>query len=162
MLAGDSAGGNFAVTTAMKLKTLGLRQPDLIFSFYPAAIVRSCVTPSRFLSLIDPLLPFGIMISCLQVMSRTYIIRIHVRISDWLTCKISYKPSGATEATRNNLRSINFKTFLGECTPRSTVFQMIDCSSPTKYCTCMKTCMYMYIDQRSNLSMLISNMTVIY
>ncbi len=66
---GDSAGGNLVLTTAMKLKSLGLRLPHHIFSYYPATIVRSCATPSRFLSVIDPLLPCGIMISCLQVQS---------------------------------------------------------------------------------------------
>ena len=64
---GDSAGGNLVISIAMKLKQLGLRLPDQIVSFYPTAVMRSSVTPSRFLSFADPLLPVGVLYSCLQV-----------------------------------------------------------------------------------------------
>ena len=67
LFVGDSAGGNIILTTSMKLGTLGLRQPDHIFSFYPATLVKMCITPSRFLSIFDTMLPLGIMLSCLQV-----------------------------------------------------------------------------------------------
>ena len=67
LLVGDAAGGCFTITTSMKIKQLGLRLPDQIFSFYPATVVSSTVSPSRFLSLIDPLMPIGILFSCLQV-----------------------------------------------------------------------------------------------
>ena len=67
LLVGDSAGGCFTITTSMKIKQLGLRLPDQIFSFYPPCFVSTAISPSRFLSLIDPILPIGILISCLQV-----------------------------------------------------------------------------------------------
>ena len=54
-------------TTAKKLKQLGIKLPHSIFPFYPTTIVRSSVTPSRFLSLLDPLLPIGVLYSCLEV-----------------------------------------------------------------------------------------------
>ena len=65
LFVGDSAGGNLVITTAMKLKQLGIKLPHSIFPFYPTTIVRSSVTPSRFLSLLDPLLPIGVLYSCL-------------------------------------------------------------------------------------------------
>ena len=67
LLVGDSAGGCFTITTSMKIKQLRLRLPDQIFSFYPPCFVSTAISPSRFLSLIDPILPIGILISCLQV-----------------------------------------------------------------------------------------------
>ena len=66
-MAGDSAGGNFALAVSMKLKILQLRQPDHIFAFYPPTIVKLCATPSRLLAVFDIILPLGILISCLQV-----------------------------------------------------------------------------------------------
>uniref|UniRef100_A0A1X7TZZ6 Hormone-sensitive lipase n=1 Tax=Amphimedon queenslandica TaxID=400682 RepID=A0A1X7TZZ6_AMPQE len=66
ILAGDSAGGYFSIVTAMKAKQLKLRLPDQVFAYYPATLISSAVSPSRFLSLMDPLLPIGILLSCLQ------------------------------------------------------------------------------------------------
>ena len=68
LFVGDSAGGNLVIATAMKLKHLGIKLPHGIFPFYPTTIVRSSVTPSRFLSLLDPLLPIGVLYSCLEVL----------------------------------------------------------------------------------------------
>ena len=70
VLVGDSAGGNLVVSVSMKLKQLGLRLPDQLFSFYPSTVMRSSITPSRFLSLMDPLLPVGVLYSCLQVLGK--------------------------------------------------------------------------------------------
>ena len=67
LVAGDSAGGYFSIVTAMKANQLKLRIPDQIFAYYPATLISSAVSPSRFLSLMDPLLPIGILLSCLQV-----------------------------------------------------------------------------------------------
>ena len=64
---GDSAGGNFVIAAAMKLAQLGLRLPDSIVSCYPATNLTSSISPSRFLSLMDILLPIGVLISCQQV-----------------------------------------------------------------------------------------------
>ena len=67
MFAGDSAGGTFAITASMELKELGLRLPDRILSVYPSTITRSSASPSRFMTLVDPILPIGILLSCKQV-----------------------------------------------------------------------------------------------
>lgn len=67
ILAGDSAGGYLALTMSMKINQLGLRPPNEIFCFYPPTLVCSAATPSRFLSIMDPLLPIGVLLSCLQV-----------------------------------------------------------------------------------------------
>lgn len=68
MLVGDSAGGNFAMTTAMKLKQLDVRLPDGILMVYPSTDVRTSACPSRVMSLVDPILPLGVMVACQQVM----------------------------------------------------------------------------------------------
>lgn len=54
---GDSAGGNLAVAVALKCIQESLRRPDGIVLFYPVLSVEIAVSPSRFLSLMDPLLP---------------------------------------------------------------------------------------------------------
>ena len=72
IVAGDSAGGYFSIVTAMKANQLKLRLPDQVFAYYPATLISSAVSPSRFLSLMDPLLPIGILLSCLQVSDAVY------------------------------------------------------------------------------------------
>lgn len=54
---GDSAGGNLAVAVGLKCVQESLRRPDGIVLFYPVLSVEISVSPSRFLSLMDPLLP---------------------------------------------------------------------------------------------------------
>ena len=67
MFVGDSAGGNLAITTCMKLKELGIRLPDSILAIYPLTNIKSCVSPSRIMSLIDPFLPHGLLMACHKV-----------------------------------------------------------------------------------------------
>ena len=64
---GDSAGGNLVLTASMKLKDFGLRLPDRVVSCYPVTLLQTEVSPSRFLSLTDSILPVGIQFACLQV-----------------------------------------------------------------------------------------------
>ena len=67
MFVGDSSGGNLAITATMKLKSLGVRLPDSILIVYPSTNVSSSACPSRIMSIIDPILPLGIMVACQQV-----------------------------------------------------------------------------------------------
>ncbi len=67
MFVGDSSGGNLAITTTMKLKNLGIRLPDSILMVYPSTNVSSSASPSRIMSIVDPILPLGIMVACQQV-----------------------------------------------------------------------------------------------
>ena len=64
---GDSAGGNLVLTASMKLKDFGLRLPDRVVPCYPVTLLQTEVSPSRFLSLTDSILPVGIQFACLQV-----------------------------------------------------------------------------------------------
>ena len=64
---GDSSGANLAITTAMKLKELGIRLPDAILMVYPSTNVTTSSCPSRIMSLVDPILPLGVMVACQQV-----------------------------------------------------------------------------------------------
>ncbi|XP_056010937.1 hormone-sensitive lipase-like [Ostrea edulis] len=64
-LAGDSAGGNLIISTALRAASYGIQIPDGIMAAYPVVLVRYTPSPSRILSLMDPLLPVGIMMRCL-------------------------------------------------------------------------------------------------
>lgn len=69
MFAGDSAGGSFALTVAMKANELGLRLPNAILSVYPSTNITCAASPSRALAVMDPLLPLGILLACQQAYS---------------------------------------------------------------------------------------------
>ncbi|CAL8292385.1 unnamed protein product [Merluccius merluccius] len=65
-LAGDSAGGNLCITVSMKAVSMGIRVPDGIMAAYPATLLTTDASPSRLLTLIDPLLPLGVLAKCLN------------------------------------------------------------------------------------------------
>jgi hormone-sensitive lipase len=69
VLVGDSAGGNLAMTTAMKILEHGLRRPNRVVIVYPTLNCTVAVSPSRFLSLFDPILPIGVLINCMHAYS---------------------------------------------------------------------------------------------
>jgi len=65
VLAGDSAGGNLMITTAMRAASFNIRRPDGILGVYTPVLVRYTPSPARLLCLMDPLLPAGILSRCL-------------------------------------------------------------------------------------------------
>ncbi|XP_069393843.1 hormone-sensitive lipase isoform X1 [Paralichthys olivaceus] len=65
-LAGDSAGGNLCLTTSMRAAAFGVRMPDGIVAAYPATLLTAYASPSRLLSLMDPLLPLSVLSRCLS------------------------------------------------------------------------------------------------
>lgn len=65
-LAGDSAGGNLCITVSMRALTAGIRVPDGIMAAYPATLLTTDASPSRLLTLIDPLLPLGVLAKCIN------------------------------------------------------------------------------------------------
>ncbi|XP_015228393.1 PREDICTED: hormone-sensitive lipase isoform X2 [Cyprinodon variegatus] len=65
-LAGDSAGGNLCVTTSMRAAASGVRMPDGIVAAYPATLLTAYASPSRLLTLMDPLLPLSVLSRCLS------------------------------------------------------------------------------------------------
>uniref|UniRef100_A0A8D0A742 Hormone-sensitive lipase n=1 Tax=Sander lucioperca TaxID=283035 RepID=A0A8D0A742_SANLU len=65
-LAGDSAGGNLSVTTSMRAAAFGVRMPDGIVAVYPATLLTAYASPSRLLTLMDPLLPLSVLSRCLS------------------------------------------------------------------------------------------------
>lgn len=66
VVTGDSAGGNMLITMTLKLQELSIRLPNLLVPVYPTTLVKIEISPSRFLSVMDPILPVGILISCLN------------------------------------------------------------------------------------------------
>ncbi|XP_075868373.1 lipase, hormone-sensitive a isoform X2 [Nelusetta ayraudi] len=70
-LAGDSAGGNLCITVSMKAMSSGIRVPDGIVAAYPATLLTTDASPSRLLTLIDPLLPLGVLTKCVNAYAGT-------------------------------------------------------------------------------------------
>ncbi|XP_068856078.1 hormone-sensitive lipase-like, partial [Aphelocoma coerulescens] len=64
-LAGDSAGGNLCLGVALRALALGVRGPRALLAAYPVTLVRAAASPSRLLTLLDPLLPLGVLCQCL-------------------------------------------------------------------------------------------------
>lgn len=75
MFVGDSSGGNLAIAASMKLKELGIRLPDAILAVYPSTMVCTSSCPSRIMSLVDPILPLGVMVACQQVINGIFSVR---------------------------------------------------------------------------------------
>ncbi|KAK2088587.1 hypothetical protein P7K49_034494 [Saguinus oedipus] len=65
-LAGDSAGGNLCFTVALRAAAYGVRVPDGIMAAYPATMLQPAASPSRLLSLMDPLLPLSVLSKCVS------------------------------------------------------------------------------------------------
>lgn len=70
-LAGDSAGGNLCITVSMKAMSSGIRVADGIMAAYPATLLTTDASPSRLLTLIDPLLPLGVLTKCVNAYAGT-------------------------------------------------------------------------------------------
>jgi hormone-sensitive lipase len=66
IIIGDSAGGNLAASVTLKAITDGIRIPDALFLIYPALYMHFVPSPSRLLSIIDPLLPTKTILECLK------------------------------------------------------------------------------------------------
>uniref|UniRef100_A0AAY4DNL6 Hormone-sensitive lipase n=1 Tax=Denticeps clupeoides TaxID=299321 RepID=A0AAY4DNL6_9TELE len=71
-LAGDSAGGNLCITVTMRAMTNGVRVPDGIMAAYPATLLTTDASPSRLLTLIDPMLPLGVLTKCINAYAGKY------------------------------------------------------------------------------------------
>ncbi|XP_043935353.1 hormone-sensitive lipase [Protopterus annectens] len=65
-LAGDSAGGNLCITVSMRAAAYGVRIPDGVMAAYPATLLQATASPSRLLTLMDPLLPLSVLSKCLS------------------------------------------------------------------------------------------------
>jgi hypothetical protein len=73
-LAGDSAGGNLCLGVTLHANQLGIRAPDAVMPVYPAlAMVMELPSPSRVLSVMDPLISFGALVACFKVLAVVWI-----------------------------------------------------------------------------------------
>ncbi|KAM4825904.1 hormone-sensitive lipase isoform 2-T2 [Thomomys bottae] len=68
-LAGDSAGGNLCFTVSLRAAAYGVRVPDGIMAAYPVTTLQSAASPSRLLSIMDPLLPLSVLSKCVSAYS---------------------------------------------------------------------------------------------
>lgn len=59
MCVGDSAGGNLACVVAMRAIEEGIQRASGLVMLYPVLMLGLTPSPSRVLSLMDPLLPLG-------------------------------------------------------------------------------------------------------
>ncbi|XP_037236611.1 hormone-sensitive lipase [Falco rusticolus] len=70
-LAGDSAGGNLCLAVALRAGAVGVRPPQGLVVAYPVTLVQAAPSPSRLLSLLDPLLPLSVLCACLGAYAGT-------------------------------------------------------------------------------------------
>ena len=66
ILSGDSAGGNLIASLTLKTIENSIRKPDCLILSYAALLLQFYPSPSRLLTLIDPLLMAAFMIKCLN------------------------------------------------------------------------------------------------
>ena len=66
IFAGDSAGANFVLGVALQCIRHNLPGPTSLSLFYPAMIVQTFPSPSRLLSLLDPLGMFPFLLRCMN------------------------------------------------------------------------------------------------
>ena len=79
-LAGDSAGGNLCLTVSLRAAAYGVRVPDGIMAAYPVTTLQSAASPSRLMSLIDPLLPLSVLSKCVSAYSgKAHALRVAAR-----------------------------------------------------------------------------------
>ncbi|VEL16839.1 unnamed protein product [Protopolystoma xenopodis] len=77
VICGDSAGGNLGLGVCQRAIYFSLNaQPAGILVAYAPTLVAPVPSPSRMLSLCDPLLPMGIMLSCIAGMFTTLLAEI--------------------------------------------------------------------------------------
>lgn len=60
VFAGDSAGGNLNSACIVKIIENGIKKPHGLLAVFTPFNLNFCSTPSRYLSFVDPLLPFGL------------------------------------------------------------------------------------------------------
>lgn len=60
------SSGNLAVAVTLAAIELGIRKPDAIMAAYAPFLVELALSPSRLLSVFDPLLPQGVLLACLD------------------------------------------------------------------------------------------------
>ena len=75
VLAGDSAGGNLNTSIILKCIEMGIRIPSGLFLAYTPFSVNFETTPSRFLSLTDPLLPYGFIMNIFKSYSQPPVVK---------------------------------------------------------------------------------------
>ena len=95
----------------MRAVAHGVRLPDGIMAAYPATLLTAYASPSRLLSLMDPLLPLSVLSRCLSAYAgqRQKYIFIHI-ITGWVTQELfRAKLSIGCAFTLKNIIIIVFK-----------------------------------------------------
>jgi len=69
---GDSAGANLVTSLCLKAIESNIRKPDSIVVAYPPYRIQYLPSPSRLLCLMDPLLPLGVLKSCIKAYTGGY------------------------------------------------------------------------------------------
>lgn len=111
-IVGDSAGANMAVSVAMRLASCGLRQPDAVISIYGGLLVKYTPSPSRILSLMDPLLPLGVVALCLRGNFYVHCIEIlDMILLSYFIMVVRYLHSNYTSTSAHKLEKAGYLMF---------------------------------------------------
>ncbi|GIZ04962.1 hormone-sensitive lipase [Caerostris extrusa] len=106
--AGDSAGGNILMSVVLKTITLKIRQPDAVMCCYTPLVLDLVPSPSRLLCWVDPLLPLGFMISCLNAYAGTTATEDEYDVYDHQSGQRSRKISSISEIIDSILKDCTF------------------------------------------------------
>lgn len=82
ILAGDSAGGNLALTVAIRAAFEGIRMPDALVLSYPSLYLRADPCPSRMLAITEPLVNMAMLESTINA----YIPKEMQKIAKYVDC----------------------------------------------------------------------------
>ena len=66
IVVGDSAGGNLGAGLVLQCAQLSLPRPDHLVGFYPSLLCQMYPSPSRLVSLLDPLVMFPCLLRCIN------------------------------------------------------------------------------------------------
>lgn len=103
---GDSAGGNLAGVVALRCLEERVRPPSGVVMLYPALFLHDTPSPSRMISLMDPLLPLGTLQMCMYTYASSFI-EEHGPIMAALHQNPGMPLSGVAPATRRRMHHLS-------------------------------------------------------
>lgn len=131
---GDSAGATLCLATLLKLIDMNLRKPDGLLLAYCPILVGLNPSPSRLLSFLDPLVPFGFMKTCLKAYSNAQNSNNNEGLydeqsSDLAEIKMTKraKANRNEELKRNTLLNIEIDQEFSENSNESDSFEEVSC-----------------------------------
>lgn len=92
IFAGDSAGGNLNAACVVKIIERGIQKPHGMLAMFSPFYLNFCSTPAKYLTFVDPLLPFGFIMRVFKYYGSTEAIEElnNPKMNEKSCCKLSY------------------------------------------------------------------------